>query len=161
MLARLFRSLPTVMVFLLLLLPGLTPAEPAPQPGARDKCPVCGMFVAKYPDWTAVLTLKDGKTEFFDGVKDMLRYYHSLTRSAPKLRQEDIRGMRVKDYYSLDSVDATSAWYVIGSDVLGPMGKEVVPFAKEANARSFFADHRGIRILRFSGMTPEVIKGLE
>jgi len=161
MVARLFRIMPAVMVCLLLLLPGLTPAETAPQPGARDKCPVCGMFVAKFPDWTAVLTLKDGKTEFFDGVKDMLRYYHSLTRYAPKLKQEDIRGMRVKDYYTLDSVNATDAWYVIGSDVLGPMGKEAIPFAKEANARSFFADHRGARILRFSGMTPEVIKRLE
>ena len=145
---------------ILLLLPCLSLAAPQ-LPGAKDKCPVCGMFVAKYPEWVASLTFKDGKIELFDGVKDLLRYYHGLPRYAPKRRQADIREMRVKDYYSLAPVDAVSAWYVIGSDVLGPMGKEAVPFAMEAEARSFLTDHRGTKVLRFSGMTPEIVKGLE
>ena len=161
MLSRtLIRQLLSISLCIQLFLPCLSLAGPA-QPGARDKCPVCGMFVAKYPEWVASLTFKDGRGEFFDGVKDMLRYYHGLTRFAPKRRQAEVREMRVKDYYSLVSVDASNAWYVIGSDVLGPMGKEAVPFAKEADARSFFTDHRGTKILRFSGMTPEIIKGLE
>lgn len=157
----LIRCAPTVVLCLLLLLPGITLAGSALQPGARDKCPVCGMFVAKYPEWTASLTFKDGKTEFFDGVKDMFRFYHGLKRYAPRRQLADIREMRVKDYYSLAYVDAAGAWYVIGSDVLGPMGKEAVPFGKEADARSFFTDHHGSQILRFSGMTPEISKGLE
>lgn len=156
----LFSRLLGLTVCFLLLMPCLAPAA-QPQPGPRDKCPVCGMFVAKYPEWTASLTFRDGKSEFFDGVKDMMRFYQGLTRYAPRRNQSEIREMRVKDYYSLASVDARSAWYVIGSDVLGPMGKEAVPFAKEADARSFLVDHRGTRVLRFTDLTPTLIKGLE
>jgi len=152
--------LPGLIVCFLLFLPSLSPAA-APQPGPRDKCPVCGMFVAKYPEWSASLNFRDGKTEYFDGVKDLFRYYQGLSRYAPRRKPAEIREILVKDYYSLATVDARSAWYVIGSDVLGPMGKEAVPFAKEADARSFYKDHRGTRILRFNDLTPTVIKGLE
>jgi len=156
-LIRVFLSLP---VCILLLLPCLSQAAPQ-QPGARDKCPVCGMFVAKYPEWTASLTFKDGRTEYFDGVKDLFRFYQGLSRYAPRRNPAEIREMLVKDYYTLATADAKSAWYVIGSDVLGPMGREAVPFARETDARSFLNDHHGKKILRFSDINPTIIKGLE
>jgi hypothetical protein len=59
-------------IFLLLLMsvPSLWAGEITPvKPGPKDKCPVCGMFVAKYPDWVAALVFSDGSTVFFDGVK--------------------------------------------------------------------------------------------
>ncbi|MBI2354991.1 MAG: nitrous oxide reductase accessory protein NosL [Deltaproteobacteria bacterium] len=154
------RSLRLVFCLLLLLSCAAT-AGSVPQPGPKDKCPVCGMFVARYPEWSASLTFNDGRSEFFDGVKDMLRFYHGLKRYAPRRRPAEIREMQVKDYYSLAFVDAASAWYVIGSDVLGPMGKEAVPFRGESDARSFLKDHHGTRILRFPELTPVIIKGLE
>ena len=40
-----------------------------PKPGPRDKCPVCGMFVAKYPDWVGYVELADGTRLVFDGAK--------------------------------------------------------------------------------------------
>ncbi|HEX9136436.1 MAG TPA: nitrous oxide reductase accessory protein NosL, partial [Nitrospirota bacterium] len=30
------------------------------RPAAGDRCPVCGMFVSKYPDWTAEIVFQDG-----------------------------------------------------------------------------------------------------
>jgi copper chaperone NosL len=48
-----------------------------PKPTAKDKCPVCGMFIFKYPDWTSAVIFKDGSRAFFDGPKDMFnRDYH-------------------------------------------------------------------------------------
>ena len=47
-----------------------------PKPSAKDKCPVCGMFVAKYPDWLAAVRFRDGSHVFFDGAKDMFKYLH-------------------------------------------------------------------------------------
>jgi len=39
-----------------------------------EKCPICGMFVYKYPKWAAQIFYKD--THFsFDGAKDMMKYY--------------------------------------------------------------------------------------
>jgi hypothetical protein len=38
------------------------------------KCPVCGMFVYKYPKWSAKIVVAK-KSYFFDGVKDMMKFY--------------------------------------------------------------------------------------
>jgi copper chaperone NosL len=133
----------------------------APKPAARDKCPVCGMFVAKYPDWLAAVRLRDGSHVFFDGAKDMFKYLHDQKKYDPVRRPEDIEAVAVMDYYELAWIDARKAWYVLGSDVYGPMGRELIPLAREADAREFLKDHKGIKIIRFSEATPEVIKTLD
>ena len=38
-----------------------------------DKCPVCGMFVAKYPDFLAQIIFADDSHALFDGAKDMFK----------------------------------------------------------------------------------------
>ena len=35
------------------------------KPSKKDKCPVCGMFVFKYPDWVAQIHFTDGPVFFF------------------------------------------------------------------------------------------------
>jgi nitrous oxide reductase accessory protein NosL len=35
-----------------------------------------------------------------------------------------------------------SAYYVLGSDIYGPMGRELIPFEKEADAKEFIKDHQ-------------------
>jgi nitrous oxide reductase accessory protein NosL len=49
---------------------------------------------------------------------------------------------------------------VLGSDVYGPMGREMVPFATEKEAREFKADHKGKRVLRFGEVTLDLVKSL-
>jgi len=136
--------------------------ESAPvKPGPGDKCPVCGMFVAKYPDWIAEIVFKDGSVVFFDGVKDMLKYYFNLKKYNPRKTQADISAVFVTDYYTVEFVDGRTAFYVSGSDVYGPMGKELIPFEKEAEAREFLKDHKGKAVLAFSEIDAEVIKRLD
>ncbi|MDD2899247.1 MAG: nitrous oxide reductase accessory protein NosL [Desulfuromonadaceae bacterium] len=127
---------------------------------AAAKCPVCGMFVAKYPDWTASARFKDGTTSYYDGPKDMFGHYFDTARYTPGKRQADIVALAVKEYYSLSMIDARSAFYVAGSDVYGPMGSELIPFSTENDASSFKLDHKGKRILRFKDITPQIIKSL-
>lgn len=141
---------------------GLDAAEPTiPKPTARDKCPVCGMFVAKYPDWLAAVRLRDGSHVYFDGAKDMFKFLHDVKKYDPGRRPDDIQAIAVMDYYGLAWIDARKAWYVLGSDVYGPMGRELIPLEKEADAREFLKDHKGTRIIRFADATPEVIKNLD
>lgn len=128
---------------------------------AGAKCPVCGMFVAKYPDWTATARFKDGSTSYFDGPKDLFSYYLDTTRYTPGKRQADIVALTVKEYYSLATIDARSGFFVSGSDVYGPMGTELIPFSTEKDAASFKLDHKGKRILRFNEITPQTIKSLK
>jgi nitrous oxide reductase accessory protein NosL len=130
-------------------------------PTAKDKCPVCGMFVAKYPDFLAQVIYKDGAYAVFDGAKDMFKYLVNLRTYAPSRQPSDIGAIYVTDYYSLTPVDGKAAWYVIGSDVFGPMGRELIPFGSEAEAKEFLVDHKGKRLLRFVEVTGDVLKGLE
>jgi copper chaperone NosL len=132
-----------------------------PKPGARDKCPVCGMFVAKYPDWTAAIHFRDGSHVYADGAKDMFKYLHDLKKYDHARKPEEIQAVQVMDYYRLSWIDARSAWYVLGSDVYGPMGRELIPLEKEADAKEFMRDHKGIQIIRFPDVTMEVIKTID
>lgn len=132
-----------------------------PKPGARDLCPVCGMLVSKYPNWTATVLYKDGHAHHFDGAKDLFKYLHELPKYAPGHRVEDMKQIAVTDFYNLQKTDARKALYVIGSDVLGPMGHELVPLASEADAADFMKDHKGKRILRFDEVSKEITERLD
>ncbi len=127
---------------------------------AQDKCPVCGMFVAKYPDFACQILFKDGSRAVFDGAKDMFSYYLDMARYAQGHKSDQILAVYVTDYYSLRYVDGRTAWYAVGSDVYGPMGNELVPFGKESDAREFMKDHKGKRLLRFSEVNLALIKSL-
>jgi copper chaperone NosL len=131
------------------------------KPSDKDKCPVCGMFVAKYPDFLAQLVFADGSQAWFDGVKDMMKYYFDLPKYNPGKKQADLKAVAVADYYSLKPIDGLKAFYVLGSDVYGPMGRELMPFGDEAAAKEFLKDHKGQAILTFSQITPDVIKSLD
>ncbi len=133
-------------------------AEPVAEPSAKERCPVCGMFVAKYEDWLSQVRLADNSVRFFDGVKDMLVYYHNSQYY--KTQASEIVEVWIKDYYTLDWFDAKEAWYVTGSDVYGPMGHEFIPFTKEKAARNFLKDHKGKQILRFNDITDALVQSM-
>ena len=139
--------------------PGAAGAAMAPAPA--DKCPVCGMFVAKYPDFLARVAFADGGQVFFDGAKDMFRYLLDPGRYQPQRQGQEIVAVQVTDYYELSATDGRRAWYVVGSDILGPMGHELIPFAGEQAAREFMRDHAGRRLLRFDEVTAELLRELE
>ena len=135
-------------------------AEPL-KPSARDKCAVCGMFVAKYPDFVTEIIFKDGSHAFFDGAKDMFHYYFNLPKYNASKKKEDMKSIYVTDYYELKPVDGFTAFYVTGSNVAGPMGKELIPFEKEEAAKEFMKDHLGKDLLRFEQVTHELVKSLD
>ena len=51
------------------------------------------------------------------------------------------------------------SWW--GSDVLGPMGHELVPLASRQEAEEFMADHKGKRVLTFDQVSAEILKALD
>ncbi len=119
----------------------------------KEKCPVCGMFVYKYPRWVAQIFYKDGTHYSFDGAKDMLKYYFE--------HNENIDKILLRDYYSQRVIDAKKAFYVIGSDIYGPMGDELIPFANEEDAKTFMFEHKGANVIPFSKITKEEVHKLD
>lgn len=122
---------------------------------------MCGMFVSMFADWNAEIRFADSTRAIFDGSKDMFKYYLDLGRYNPSKTKDQITAILVKDYYSQASVNALKAYYVIWSDVYGPMGHEPIPFEQEADARKFLKEHKGKKILRFKDITPKVIHSLD
>ncbi len=129
-------------------------ADPVTEVSDKERCPVCGMFVAKYKPWLAQLQMKDGSVHFFDGVKDMLAFFYEPGTYGGTSSPEYIF---VTDYYSQEWIDGKTAYYVTGSDVIGPMGHEFVPLASEEAAHSFLKDHKGSTVFRFEQITPVMV----
>ncbi len=156
------RLWPIIFLLTLFLVHAVPAAQkPAAAPPARAKCPVCGMFVAKYPDWCGMIVYKDATAVYFDGPKDLFTYYLNPEQYDPARKRSAIASLLVKDYYSLAFIDGRQAYYVIGSDVNGPMGRELVPFRKKGDATEFLQDHRGKRVLHFNEISPHILKSLE
>lgn len=146
-----------------LLLPASgTAADKTPcAPGPEVKCPVCGMFVAKYPDWIAEIHYKDGESVYFDGAKDLFKYLQRMERYAPDRTRENIKAIWFTEYYDMKPIKAEDAVFVLGSEVYGPMGKELIPVSCKEAALTFMADHGGDKIVTFEQVDPALIKTLD
>lgn len=125
----------------------------------QDKCPVCGMFVYKYPNWIAQIIFKDGVFAVFDGPKDMFRYYFNISKYGKNRTKEDIAKIYATEYYTTEKVEAKDVYFVVGSDVYGPMGEELVPVKGRKEAEAFMREHKGRKILGFEQITPADIPG--
>jgi len=125
---------------------------------SNAKCPVCGMFVSKYPKWAAYME-HDGEKYYFDGVKDMMKYY-IFDGDFPYDRSQ-ISKMTVSDYYTLEEIPAKEAFYVLDSDVFGPMGRELIPFKSKKSAKAFMDDHNGKAMVKFDEITDKMVMALD
>ena len=113
----------------------------------KDKCPVCGMFLYHYPTWVSRITYPNDETYSFDGVKDMMRFYFN--------NEENIVHIFVQDYYTQKTLEARDSYFVLGSDVYGPMGVELIPFSTKEKADKFSLDHKGLKVVKFQDIKPE------
>jgi len=125
---------------------------------AEAKCPVCGMFVSKYPKWAARMT-HDDKTHYFDGVKDMMKYY--IFDGDFPYNRSHISEITVSDYYTLEEIPAKEAFYVLDSDIFGPMGRELIPFKSQKSAKAFMDDHNGKAMVKFDQITDKMVMALD
>lgn len=126
-------------------------AETFPEPADRDRCPVCGMFVLPHPNWLASAVFADGSRYFFDGPKDLFKFLAEPSKYAPATAGVPLETCQVTEYYTLQRVNAEDVFFVTGSDVLGPMGTELVPVAGAEALKTFIRDHGHEQILRFTG----------
>jgi nitrous oxide reductase accessory protein NosL len=125
----------------------------------EKSCGVCGMYPAQYPQWQTEVLFKDNSMTAFDGGKCMFRFLRNMAKFAPDRTEADIAMIWVKDFATGAWVDGTTASYVVASDVLGPMGKELIPFASEEAAQKFRQQHGGT-VEPYDRITMETLKPL-
>ncbi|PIE72920.1 MAG: hypothetical protein CSA20_05485 [Deltaproteobacteria bacterium] len=116
------------------------------------RCMRCGMVVAEQPQW-------EGRSQRGD---EQLSYCSPKCLLLTNPADADAKDLTitVKDYYSTKCIDASQAWYVAGSDVIGPMGPDLVPFEKKEDAEAFMKEHMGSGLYPYSALTLAKIKEL-
>jgi len=124
------------------------------EPGDKDICAVCGMYPARFPKNKCQLQTTDGEVVHFCSTQCLFEYL----KNAQKYGKADLKTkfIWVVDYDSGNWIYAKNAFYVVNSDVAGPMGKEAYPFASVENAKKFSSLHPG-KILRFKEVTIDKI----
>lgn len=129
----------------------LARAQSPPAPGPQERCAVCGMYVAHFQNWVAVLEFRDGTRFYFDGPKDLFTCFFDLSAYRKNATPAEVAAVYVTEYYGTELTDAREVFFVTGSDVLGPMGKELVPVRGRDAAETFRRDHHGNKLMIFSG----------
>lgn len=122
-------------------------------------CGRCGMYPANFPQWQTQIIFTDGSMTPFDGCKCMFNYMFSMEQHGQGHKKEDMRAIFVKDFNTGAWMNAEDAYFVVGSGVMGPMGKELIPFAEKDAAMKFNREQGG-DMKNYAEITPEVMKTL-
>lgn len=128
--------------------------------GPKLHCPVCGMYPARYPEWRAEIIFKDGLMTAFDSPGDLFQFLQHMPHYDRHHSANDISATYVTDYVTGTWENAKHAYFVSGSSVNGPMGKNLPAFANRAEARKFIAKAGGT-MLTFDQITPMIIMKLQ
>ncbi len=120
---------------------------------AAARCAKCGMRVADHPRWVAGAITAAGVEERFCCPRCMFVWHHSRDGAGS-------RDLWVTEYYAQKRMPAADVFFVMGSDVAGPMGKALVPVAGREEAGRFLKDHAGARLLQAQEITPELLREL-
>lgn len=146
-----------VCILTLVVASGASWAEEFPKPGKNDRCPVCGMFVYKYPKWAAGLVFQSGARYFHCCPKCMLHNLHQVTKYQPGESRENLRLIWVTEYYTTKQMAAQDVLFVVGSNLIGPMGLDLIPVKGRAAAENLMKDYNGELILTLDQITPEIV----
>ena len=112
------------------------------------RCKNCGMKIDPASQWRAELVGQDGSIIAFDTPRCALQSWRSGKTPA--------KSLRVQDYYDRQAKDGADVRFVIGGDVVGPMGPDLVP-VDPARVSKFIQDHAADRALKLDEITPEVL----
>ena len=116
---------------------GVGPIEPR----ATTAVPVCGMFTARVPRTSSRRGHLLRRVDLtFDGPKDLFTFLLSAREVRARTQPIGRRAGSTSPSTTRSSpIDAETAFFVAGSDVRGPMGAELIPFATREDAEAFRA----------------------
>jgi nitrous oxide reductase accessory protein NosL len=117
----------------------------------EERCALCGMIIDPASSWRADLVLADGSTKHYDTPRCAFTAWRSGAAAAVSLR--------VLDYYDRRWREGSDVLFVVGSDVPGPMGPDLVP-VDPARAAKFAQDHGAGRPLGIAAVTSELLSEL-
>jgi nitrous oxide reductase accessory protein NosL len=136
---------------------GMLEARPVP---AEARCPVCGMYPARYPRWAAQTVFKDGAAHFFDSPVDLFAFLERVDRHDRHYTLNDVAVSFVSDFETGQWIEARHAFFVHGSNALGPMRDADLPAFASRKAAEALIRSRGGKALTVAEITPELVRSL-
>ncbi|NDP37826.1 MAG: hypothetical protein GZ093_03620 [Rhodoferax sp.] len=141
------------------------PASGLPLLAARTipkdaRCPVCGMYPARTPQWAAQLIFSNGDAHFFDSPLSLYLYLNAVTRYSPGRNASEVATTYVTDTESGHWTPARQAFYVQGSTALGPMRNGNLPAFASETAAQRFTQQRGGKVLTAGKISPALLDAL-
>lgn len=133
-------------------------ARPVP---AEARCPVCGMFPARSPDWAAQVVFDNGDAYFFDSPLSLFLYLQDVARYSRGRSAAQIAARYVRVDQGAAWLAADRAVYVLGSSAAGPMRAGNLPAFSDADAARRFAGQRGGELLRAGQITAQMLSRLD
>lgn len=124
------------------------------EPTEKDSCTVCGMPPANHPKHNCQILTMDGSTLHFCSTQCMVNFNADplkYMKEPPKTKMDWVTLYSDGMYES-----AVGSYYVVGSEVAGPMGREAIPFKLRNNAEEFVKTNGG-KIVSYSQLTPALV----
>lgn len=123
----------------------------------QESCPIKTVSILKHKDWLGYIELKDGKIVALSSPK----YTFAYMLIEQKKDDKSVLNVYVTDFKTKKIIDAKSAYYVFGSNMMSVGGDDVIPFALESDAKEFYKEKHGRQIYRFDRMTENFINYLD
>jgi nitrous oxide reductase accessory protein NosL len=114
---------------------------------SHKACPLCGMYPARYPQFNCQIVFKDGSYEAFDSAIGLLVVL--LFPDNTEMKLKPIAKIYFKDYFKESWLEADKAFFVTGSEIMGPMGVEFLPVDSEQAAKELKKQEQGQDITHF------------
>lgn len=124
------------------------------EPTEKDVCTVCGMSPAMYPgNHNQILTM-DNTTLHFCSTQCMVNF----NADPAKYMKDPVKTKMAWVTLYPDGMyeSAFGTYYVVGSKVDGPMGREAIPFKFKKDAEEFVSTNGG-KIVSFPQLTPAMV----
>jgi nitrous oxide reductase accessory protein NosL len=124
------------------------------EPTEKDVCTVCGMYPASYPKHNCQIWTMDDSTLHFCSTQCMVNYNADPSKYVKEPAKTKMAWVTLFSDGMYESAFGT--YYVVGSQVNGPMGREAIPFKLKKNAEEFVMANGG-KIVSFPQLTPKLV----
>lgn len=124
----------------------------------QEVCPIKSVSIENHKDWIGIVEGKDGNLVALSSPK----YTFAYELLQKKREGEDsVKNIYVTDFKTKKLIDAKTAFYVFGSNIMSIGGDDVIPFALESDAKEFFDKNHGRQIYKYDRMNENFINYLD
>jgi nitrous oxide reductase accessory protein NosL len=124
------------------------------EPAAESRCTVCGMYPARYPEHRCQVITGDAATLHFCSSQCLVGFLAEPEKFLGKEVKAKSVWVRIPQEQSYEY--ANGLYYLVGSALMGPMGKEAIPYRSKAMAETAANKHGG-QVVKFKTLTPQLI----